>query len=109
MRKCTKLWTMKDGNKIRICDMGDSHLANTIKMIERMAEHKTQNAITLGYRVLCMMQGEMAQYHIEGELRHLEDYGIDPSEMSPLYGDLLGDQTRREIEKMKLASDYTPP
>lgn len=109
MRKCTKLWTMKDGNKIRICDMSDSHLANTIVMIERMAEHKTQNAIVTGYKMLCMIQGEMAELSIENDIRHLEDYGIDPSEISSLYNDLFGDQTRREIKKIKLASDYTPP
>ena len=100
MRKCTKLWTMQDGNKIRICDMGDSHLTNTIAMLERMAERKTQNAITAGYNILCMIQGEMAEMSIENDLRHLEDYGIDPSEISPLYGDLLDDQTRREIERL---------
>ena len=37
MRKQTKLWTMRDGTKIRICDMTNSHLVNTMRMLKRGA------------------------------------------------------------------------
>ncbi len=35
-RKQTALWKMKDGERIRLCDMTDSHLDNTIKFLQRV-------------------------------------------------------------------------
>lgn len=34
MKKETTLWQKKDGSKIRICDMDNDHLMNTIKQIQ---------------------------------------------------------------------------
>ena len=34
-RKQTKIWTTKYGRKIRICDMTDLHLLNTIRSVVR--------------------------------------------------------------------------
>lgn len=34
-RKNTDVWTTKEGRDVRICDMDDRHLINTIKYLER--------------------------------------------------------------------------
>lgn len=36
----SKVWKMRDGKNISIKKMGDDHLRNTLRMIERVAKHK---------------------------------------------------------------------
>lgn len=97
-RKSTKLWTMKDGTKIRMCDMDDSHLINTIKMLQRYAKHKEEQYIKAGYMMLAGLQGEMAIDTVERDLDGLQENGLDPSEVCPIYADLTMEATRRGIE-----------
>ena len=85
----TKKWTTRDGTKVRICDMTDTHLSNAIKYLERLH----QQTIADGYGVLSMMQGEMAITSIEAEIESLEEEG--PATVCALYEDLLNERERR--------------
>ncbi|KKL65667.1 hypothetical protein LCGC14_2152690 [marine sediment metagenome] len=97
MRKQTKLWSTKSGEKIRICDMGDKHLLNTIKLLDNFAKHKEHQARKAGYSALRFLSGEQAILDIENELEHLEEGGIDPNEICPLYDNLIEEALRRNI------------
>jgi len=96
IRKQTEIWITKDKEKIRICDMSDSHLANTIAMLDRKAENITPCILLEAYRALNSLNGEMAIYAIEGEIDHLIEYGVDPSTIYPLYDNLVLESQRRE-------------
>lgn len=101
VRKQTKKWTTKDGEKIRICDMQDDHLSNSINLLERVAKHMEMESISAGYQMLCMLQGEMAIDSVERELMVLEEHGIDPNQVNELYDNLIDERERRKAMEEK--------
>lgn len=96
-RKKTKRWTTKDGRKIRICDMTDSHLLNTVAMLERYQKAAESYAISSGHQALSTLRGEMAVDLVERELDYIEAYGLEPCEVHPLFADLLIEKERRNL------------
>ena len=38
--KASPIWTMKSGWKIRLCDMSESHLINTINMVNKSGKNE---------------------------------------------------------------------
>jgi len=44
-----KIWTTKDGGDVEITNMEDSHLINTIKLLERNAENGVEVVFSLGW------------------------------------------------------------
>ncbi len=97
-RKQTKLWTCQDNRRVRICDMSDSHLTNAIKYLQRKANVLGAQAILTGYEALSMLQGEIAVLTMEREIENLEENGMDPCEVNPLYDNLIEDAWRRGLE-----------
>jgi len=88
----TNVWTTRDGRTIRIVDMGDSHLLNTLRMLERAhlaRAFRTDLASSF-------FQGDMAQFSLECEARRL--YESDPSSSFPVYQDLREEADRRKLK-----------
>jgi phosphoribosylamine-glycine ligase len=89
--KVTKKWTMANGQKIRICDMTDTHLVNAIKMCER--EHERAKATLL---FPSFITGEEASWLAEQDYENFLASG--PEESFPLYEDLCEEAYRRGLE-----------
>lgn len=96
MRKITKVWTCKNGSKVRICDMSNSHLLNTIKLLYKTAAKNRNYA-------LCYVpdfQGEMAQYYAEQEwdsLNEMSDLDFAFNNY-PILENLIEDAERRKLD-----------
>lgn len=93
-----KFWTTKEGLKIPINKMENSHLLNTIKMIERTAEREHQLALNMGYQMSCTLQGEMAIDEIESKLSFLEENG-------PQYPGIYWDMKQLAVKRNLLPKD----
>lgn len=97
LRKVTKKWTQKDGTKIRICDMPDGHLLNTINFLERYAT-KRMNYEHNKFLSYPEPSGEMA---VDAYDQALEQIGQESSEdyMPNIYWDLLREKDRRNLNE----------
>lgn len=87
----TKVWLQKDGTKIRLKDMSDQHIINTVAMLERNAKKIYSAEIDA-----CMsmsFNGEQAQMEQERFLSQAEweDY------LPPIYDDLQEEAQRRKL------------
>jgi len=103
MRKQTALWTMRNGQRIRICDMEDSHLLNTIRFLERWAENRRRVDILGNLKLLNMLNGEQAQLCVESNIAQLEDEEFDSSEVyltDTIYEKMLLEEQRRGLSKL---------
>ena len=97
MRKQTKRWTTKNGEKIRICDMEDSHLINTINFLRRMAEGMRGKTISNAYQLACFVQGEIAESQIDQDIMTMEESTYE--EWLPnIFWNLHDDALRRGLD-----------
>lgn len=103
MKKITNLWTQADGTKIRICDMTDTHLTNTIKLLERAARVQLKRAAL----ALCPFGGDMATDEFDRMQEEADqiltgqhpDRGISDvaEETYPIYAKLREEADRRKL------------
>lgn len=92
-RKVTKVWTTKDGTRVRICDMTDSHLCNTIRFLQRAHDR----AVTDAFAFASLFDGEsMASYYADQDADNAAQ--STPDDVFPLYSDLLAEAERRGLK-----------
>lgn len=90
-----KMWTMWNGDKIRIKDMSDSHLLNTIAMLLRNATFRRMNALAC----FPSFNGEMAQFSAEQDWDNLNEMSDEEYAMQtiPLYKDMIEEALHRKL------------
>jgi hypothetical protein len=59
---CGPVWTTKDGTQIRIYDMMNRHLVNTLRMLRRSAEGRYQDDLALVFGFASTCRGDGAAY-----------------------------------------------
>jgi hypothetical protein len=94
----TKMWTTREGEKILVKDMTDLHIINTLRMLERMADRWRMNALADAYFFLGQVHGEMAELALERELEDIEENGIDPNKITPVYDTLVDEAIKRGLD-----------
>ena len=99
MRKVTKKWTTKDGSKIRICDMSDKHLLNTIRFIRRVAKASRQYVLSsypnFDPDTVAFDQAEQGWDNVAQ--MDLDEY-IETEPYAGMYSALCQEAIRRELE-----------
>jgi hypothetical protein len=91
-----KLWTTKKGSQIRIKDMSDQHLVNTISFLQRNAE-RTRANLCVTYATSVEPSSDSASYQFEQESNMV--FGSTWEDWVPaIYDDMVEEAKRREIE-----------
>lgn len=92
-------WKQKDKTIIKIKDMDDNHLKNTIKMLQRKGQKMLDEEISAAYSCLSTFNGEMAIMTCEQDITKME--GMDGSDIMryehPQYNNMI-----KELEKRGL-------
>ena len=97
MRKVTKKWITQDGRKIRICDMTDSHLVNTIRFLRGRAEVKR---LAYSLHAPPFNEDTMAGFQAEQALDQMAGQTTDElaAEFWPIFDDLMTEAFRRNLQ-----------
>ena len=82
------MWRTKNGTILRMKDMSDSHLMNSIYLLERLGQDCYSQELIAMYSFESGLQGEMAQECMSQEIDNMEE--TDWMAMMPqIYFDLL--------------------
>jgi len=99
MRKCTKLWKTKNGYKVRVCDMSDGHLDNTIAYLKRFGQAVYDALVSKAGHAADFFcgGGEMAQMMCEDYEGYLLSEESWEDHVPDIYWDMKSEKERREL------------
>ena len=105
-RKQTTMWKTRDGHKLRICDMKDSHLLNSIILLYRFTLAKMRETKKF-YMSTPGPTADMAQMAFENEFDMVmestwEDYVLDK------FNNLIKEANRRSMSLPTPLDAYDP-
>lgn len=106
----TKVWTTRNGDRVRIKDMGDHHLRRTMAMIERMYAAMLDEAINRTEELATFFDDEsMASVHTDWNLEKLyeERKNPDPARCFPIYRDMVEEAAARKARQDNVAVPAT--
>lgn len=102
------LWVTKDGTLVKIGDMADDHLINSVAILKRMTSRMRFNYDFSAYSMLRFCNGEMAQDALESELFcDAQMSNEEWLESHTSYGELMEEAIRRNIVYMIGASFFS--
>jgi len=90
-------WVMKDGTKVRIEEMSNQHIINSIRMLERHAKDIYCGDVYSMWNLYGTLQGEMALDQMENEINSLDEEGWEGILPSSYY-DLCKEAERRDLK-----------
>lgn len=95
MRKITKVWECKDGRRIRICDMEDKHLMNTIFYLERCANWTMEET----HKLFLSCPGPSGLHATDAWLNEIDQISEETYEdyLPDIYYKLHDEATRRNL------------
>ena len=96
MRKAINLWTQKNGKRIRVCDMEDDHLLNTMNMLIRRSKTR-KHAVDMFYVTCGEPGGDIAMDCLMREQEEAWDASWERF-LPPIYFAMQRDASRRGLE-----------
>lgn len=94
------VWVTREGERIPVRKMADSHLINTIRYLRRIGAEEKAAGESAGYSMLGMLQGEMAIDSVERDLSYLESQTVDDylHDTRPTFELMLVEAGKRGLE-----------
>ena len=93
------VWVTREGQRVRVQDLSDSHLSNTIQFLRRRVTTFRINYALRADQAIASLNGEQARYSIEDGAAYTLSLQDDDflAEVIPTWASLLKEADRRKL------------